>query len=67
MDNIGFILQPDVKGLALKTEFFGIRFNHSKAFMSNTVLGLQVLIDFLGDLMWINIYPHWIVSERRHK
>lgn len=30
--------------------------------MSNTALGLQVLIDYIGSLMWINIRESWLIK-----
>lgn len=51
-------------GLTHITPYYNIRFNHDKAFMSNHVLGLQVLIDFLGSLMWINIREEWLLQRR---
>lgn len=39
----------------IKTPFFDFRYNSDKAYMSNKPLGCQVLIDFLGSYIWINI------------
>ena len=44
-----------------KAPFYSIRYNHANAYMSNKPLGLQVLIDFLGSMMWINIDQQWIL------
>lgn len=50
-------------GLDLRIPYYGIRYNSNKAALSNKALGLQVLIDFLGNMMWINIEAAWLVQE----
>ena len=50
-------------GLFIKTPYYGIRYNQSKAFLSDKPLGLQVLINFLGTMMWININQEWLLSS----
>jgi hypothetical protein len=62
----GHYVQDGGKGLTHVVPYYGIRFNHEKAFMSNHVLGLQVLIDFLGSLMWINIEERWLVHDNKN-
>lgn len=49
-------------GLDHEIPYYDIRFNHNKAHMSNTALGLQVLIDYIGSLMWINIRESWLIK-----
>jgi hypothetical protein len=43
-----------------KVPFYDIRQNDNYAFNSHWELGLQILIDYLGDLMWINIQENWL-------
>jgi len=57
---IGYYVQPSGKGLEHKTPYYDLRYNQELAFMSNCLLGLQVLIMFLGSLTWINIDQKWL-------
>ena len=49
-----------LEGTGIMTEFYAVRYNGRLGFMSSKPLGLQVLIDFLGSLMWINIKREWL-------
>lgn len=55
----GFYYQPD-RELTTKTPYYDMRYNTSLGHMSKKQLGLQVLVLFLGDLMWINIRKEWL-------
>ena len=49
-------------GLSIKIPFYGTRHNPQKAHMSNRPLGHQVLVDFLGTLIWINVRPSDLIA-----
>jgi len=55
----GYYYQPAGE-LTTKTAYYGLRYNKKLGNMSNTPLGLQVLIDFIGSMMWINIKETWL-------
>lgn len=61
MKKVGTYIQPYGRSLPIKTDFYGIRFTHKKAVNSQNVLGLQVLINFMGEPMWVNIRKEWIL------
>lgn len=63
MEIIGHYLESNgPNGIDHVTPYYGIRFNHNKAHMSNRALGLQVLIQFIGCYpMWINIRESWLI------
>lgn len=49
--------------------YFDIRHNHDLAHMSTKELGLQILIDGVTGLRWINVNEGWIkggVEQCRH-
>lgn len=49
-------------GLDHEIPYYDIRFNHNKAHMSNKILGLQVLINGFGSLLWINVRESWLIK-----
>jgi hypothetical protein len=55
---IGHYVQPGT--MEIKTSYYDIRYNKRLAFMNNKPLGLQVLVNYLNDFMWINIDDTWI-------
>lgn len=62
-DLVGIYIQPAGEdGLEIPTMFYGIRDNKEPAFMSSKPLGLQVQIESLGEMVWINIQRAWIQS-----
>lgn len=63
MKSIGKMIIPDNPntGLHIKEDYYAIRYNPNKGYMSNKPLGLQVLTLFLGSYMWINIDERWLV------
>jgi len=64
MIKIGMFIQPGGPyDIGIKSPFYNIRYNHNKGYNSNKVLGLQVLINFLGSYMWINIDESWLCQS----
>ena len=59
MEVKGYYYQPAGE-LTSKSPFYAIRYNINAGHMSQKILGLQVLVLFLGSMMWINIRKEWL-------
>ena len=59
-----YIVPPGPYGLAMKEEYYDIRYNLRKGYMSKDILGLQVLTKFLDKhYVWININESWLCEK----